>query len=458
MNRTEYLEDLTGQIRNKHAKELVREEMTAHIEDQKEAYLLVGNTAEEAEILAVKEMGDPVDTGVKLDKIHRPKTDIFMLAVMALLTLTGIVMQMILFSHSGSALIAAQYPVRTLLYNFAGFAVMAFVYFRDYRVLAKYIWPVYGVYLLGAAVLPNIPPYLYKYGYRLPLSQSIPVLYVPLFAVFCYHFRGQKGKGIAKGLGLLFLNTFLLWLISSSLFGTAASLGMFFSFTACMATLCAAAFKGIFGGRRKLQTGLLIAFMAGMPALLLGDIMLLHGRFLTLADYQIRRIQAMIDPAAFAQGEAYQTLLIREQLGNAPILGGGKLIELPGAWSNYVLTGLASYFGLLLAFAVVALIAAWLLRSFCISFLQHNRLSFLLGVSCSSILMLKTAAYVAMNFGVGPALGVDMPFFTYGLHCTLVNFLFAGIILAVYRNTNLLPEYKEAPVRYRLRIERAAGK
>ena len=32
---------------------------------------------DEAEEMAVKEMGNPVDTGVQLDKIHRPKTDVW---------------------------------------------------------------------------------------------------------------------------------------------------------------------------------------------------------------------------------------------------------------------------------------------------------------------------------------------------------------------------------------------
>ena len=59
MNRTEYLNSLAEQIRNKHAKELVLAEITAHIEDQREAYLLEGMDEEKAEEMAVKEMGNP---------------------------------------------------------------------------------------------------------------------------------------------------------------------------------------------------------------------------------------------------------------------------------------------------------------------------------------------------------------------------------------------------------------
>lgn len=454
MNRTEYLESLTEQIRNKHARQLVLEEITAHIEDQKEACLLDGKTEAEAEELAVKEMGDPIETGSKLDRIHRPKTDLWMLGTMAVLTLTGIIMQSIICRGFDGAGTADGYSVRTILFNLAGFGLMFLVYFADYRLLGKYIRPVYGVYLAAVLFLQWLPCYSFEYGHLLILRQTLNILFVPLFAAFCYYYRGEKARGILKTFGLLFFNVFFL-LLTGSYFSATLLLSM----AACLITLCIAAWKGIFGGRKKLQTGLLLTFTAGLPALLLTDVLFLNGRILHLAEYQIMRIQVLLDPEAYGAG--YQTMLVRRQLSEASLLGGGsigKAGELSGAWCDFVLVCLASYFGLLIAVFVVAAIGAFLVRSLRISFLQSNRLGFLLGVSCSTILILKTIIYVAMNFGVGPVIGIDMPFLTYGLHCTLTNFLFMGIILSVYRNTNLLSEYRDAPLRLRLRLERVSGK
>lgn len=455
MNRTEYLETLTEQIRNKHAKELVREEIIAHIEDQKEAYLLEGISAEEAETLAVKEMGNPVDAGAKLDKIHRPKTDIWMLGAMVILTLTGIIMQSIICSQFNNTAISSDYLVRTICYNLIGLAILGIVYFVDYRILGRYIRQIYGIYLIGSAFFMNGPVFENWYQ-KLLIGQTTHILFVPLFAAFCYTFRGQKGKGVLKALGLLFFNIAFLLLIGSYLSAT-----MLLTFITCLITLCAASMKGVFGGRKKLQTGLLLSAIIGLPVLFFGDILILGSRFLFLAEYQIRRIQVMLNPAAYATEGGYQTMLVREQLSGASLWGGGtvgKVGEFSGAWCDYVLVCLASYFGIIIALVVIGLVAAYLLRSLHISFMQSNRLGFLLGISCSSILILKTIIYVAMNLGVGLPVSIDMPFLTYGLHCTVVNFLFIGIILAVYRNTNLLPEYKEAPVRYKLRIERVNGK
>lgn len=454
MNRTEYLDSLTEQIRNKHAKELVLAEITAHIEDQREAYLLEGMEEEKAEEMAVKEMGNPVDTGIQLDRIHRPKTDVWMLGAMVILTLAGIIMQSIIVAQYNNSVVSNTYQMRTIQYNLIGFAVMALVYFGDYRVLGRHIWSIYGVYLAGSIFTLHF--LLFAYHQHIRFGHTVAILFVPLFAAICYRFRGQKGRGVFKAAALLCLNTLLLLLS-----GTYISATMFLSFITCLITLCAAAGKGIFGGRKKLQTGILAAAIVGIPALFFGDVLLLGGRFFHLAEYQIMRIQVMLNPSLYADAAGYQTLLVRGQLLGASLLGGGtigKVGELTGAWCDYVLICLTAYFGLLAAFLVVGIIAACFLRALHISLTQRNRLGFLLGISCSSILILKTIVYVAMNFGIGLTVSIDMPFLTYGLHCTIINFLFMGIILSVYRNTNLLPELKGTAPRFRLRIERVEGK
>lgn len=73
MSKKRYMELLLEQIRNKRAKELVAHEITSHIEDQEEAYRAQGLTAYDAERRAVLDMGDPVETGVSLDAVHKPK-------------------------------------------------------------------------------------------------------------------------------------------------------------------------------------------------------------------------------------------------------------------------------------------------------------------------------------------------------------------------------------------------
>lgn len=67
----EYLKILLEQIRCKKARPYIRQELQNHMEDQIEANIHAGMSYESAEKEAVKDMGDPVEAGISLDRIHR---------------------------------------------------------------------------------------------------------------------------------------------------------------------------------------------------------------------------------------------------------------------------------------------------------------------------------------------------------------------------------------------------
>ena len=59
-------------VRCKMARGTIEQEINDHIEDQKEEFLSEGMSQTEAEEAAVREMGDPVEVGLEMDRIHRP--------------------------------------------------------------------------------------------------------------------------------------------------------------------------------------------------------------------------------------------------------------------------------------------------------------------------------------------------------------------------------------------------
>lgn len=73
MKKEEYLRCVTDQIRCKKACPGIEKELEDHITDQAEMYLKKGMTEEQALKKAIAEMGDPVQVGVELDRIHRPQ-------------------------------------------------------------------------------------------------------------------------------------------------------------------------------------------------------------------------------------------------------------------------------------------------------------------------------------------------------------------------------------------------
>ena len=86
----EFIKEVSEQIRCKKAVKFVSEELADHIDGEKEHNVLCGMSEKEAEYEAVKQMGDPVETGVALDRIHRPKIPVVLLISVAVISVLGI--------------------------------------------------------------------------------------------------------------------------------------------------------------------------------------------------------------------------------------------------------------------------------------------------------------------------------------------------------------------------------
>jgi len=84
-----YLAAAGEQLRWRRARPLVLRELGRHLEDQRDAFVQEGHSPEEAERLAVEEMGDPEIVGAELDALHRPRPQWGPLTMIVLLALLG---------------------------------------------------------------------------------------------------------------------------------------------------------------------------------------------------------------------------------------------------------------------------------------------------------------------------------------------------------------------------------
>ena len=96
-----YLEKLLSQIRCKKARPYIAEEIRDHIESQIADNLSEGMSYEEAEKNAVTDMGDPVEVGISLDRIHKPKIAWKLLVIVGILSLLGILIQQSILRQPG---------------------------------------------------------------------------------------------------------------------------------------------------------------------------------------------------------------------------------------------------------------------------------------------------------------------------------------------------------------------
>ena len=89
-----FLDVVAEQIRWKRARPVVTAELERHLEDQRDAFAEEGY--ENAEELAVKEMGDPVIVGTELDRVHRPKPQWGIIVLTIALALAGVLLRIFL--------------------------------------------------------------------------------------------------------------------------------------------------------------------------------------------------------------------------------------------------------------------------------------------------------------------------------------------------------------------------
>ncbi|MDE7278837.1 MAG: permease prefix domain 1-containing protein, partial [Oscillospiraceae bacterium] len=70
MKKSDYINTALEQVRCKTVHKALAKELEAHIDDCTEAFAAEGLSPDEAEEKSVLTMGDPVETGIHLDRVH----------------------------------------------------------------------------------------------------------------------------------------------------------------------------------------------------------------------------------------------------------------------------------------------------------------------------------------------------------------------------------------------------
>lgn len=148
MEYTEYMETLKEQIQNKRARSLVAEEIRGHIEEQAKEYQAEGMSKEDAEREAVRQMGDPVETGCALNRIHRPAFPwkLFVLAVF--LTGASMLISLTIDAKINEGGVQAAQVGSPLVVNAVSFAMIFVIMYFDYTWLFLHIRAVYALYMI----------------------------------------------------------------------------------------------------------------------------------------------------------------------------------------------------------------------------------------------------------------------------------------------------------------------
>ena len=447
MKLNEYLETVSEQIRYAKIRSTVTEELKNHILDQAADYEAYGAFPEEALERAVREMGDPVETGVALDRIHRPQMNWSILIAIAVLSILGVGVYYI-----ANIQFSDTFPwQRQAMYVLLGFFLMLIVYRVDYSILEKFKWKA-AVFFFLLMVVSSILFGVEIYGVNRwisfgPITFSISeaiLLYVPLFGAALYSFRGDDYIVLAKIVPMIILPVFFVWItpgLSTALI-LFTSLSLLFAFAVWKDwyQIHKKAVLGIFGGIILLNPLAILGYYYFFGAAYQAD--RIRAFFTQSGDgFYIQNIARNMRESSALLGSSHQAM---EQLANVPTRG---------YLTDFILVSMYSIYGVLLTVAVVSGLTLIIFKIFRISLTQKNQLGMIVGTGCGLVFLVKTTVGILQNLQLIPYISVNIPFLSYGGSNVVVSYILLGLVLSVYRYKNILPEKKAVPVKHRRRLK-----
>jgi len=165
----EYIDLVCKEIKNKRVRSSVSRELYDHLNELKEDYINQGMDPIEAEIKSVRDMGDPKDTGRRLNSIHRRKPEWRLLIISLTIIILGAI-----FSHM-------TFPNRSVYSTITNAVVSILVYiifyFLDYTFLLKY-----KSEALIAVILIIMMPFIFQLYQR--SIWFVLVIILPIIALF----------------------------------------------------------------------------------------------------------------------------------------------------------------------------------------------------------------------------------------------------------------------------------
>ncbi len=430
----EFIRRLTEQMRCVKAREGVAREVSDHILDQAAAYEETGMEHDKAVEMAVHEMGDPVEIGVSLDRIHRPQMNWKLILVTFVLTMAGL---FVMYSIYGMSTIVS----RQCVFAAAGMAVILAVNFIDYSVIGRFG---YLAYILLTAAFFICGMTLQRVNGRIPALAVLVYLYVPVFAGILYRLRGGRYGAVGIGMALVFLTSCL-----AARFGSSVIIGLNI-FLILLATLLLAVRKGMFRIRQR-GTAFVIAALGMLPVLVPAlALCFMEGGF------RKERILAFLHRGEYNQSAGYIYTAIDTILGSSHFVGKGNetVYALSDYGSNLVLLRLMHEYGLIAGIVLLLLFVVFAVGVMKIVQSQKNQLGMLVSTSCFLVFAANCLEGILVNLGLLPMTTVSIPFVTFGGSVALVYSVLIGLILSVHRYEKVLPlGAQEQRARWHLRVK-----
>ena len=446
----EYIEKLISQIRCKKARPYIKYEIKEHIEEQIAANLFSGMSAEDAENNAVKDMGDPVEVGISMDKIHKPRISWRILVIVSILSILGFIIQCSIINKVN---VPGAYQNSIIYHNsmldFAsaillGFILMCAIYFVDYTEIAKYSKIIaFIIITLEILALTGFFGNSTNLGYRtigfgiFRISASaLLMFYVPVYGGILYKYRNGGMLEFLKAIVWFIIPVFIMFRLPNVTVAIILFISMLILLTVSL-------LKGWFKVNVKRVIISLWTIFTVIPAAVLHFMY----EFDMLSEYKASRITSFFSESG---EQSYLTSILREFCENITWIGssGNDVIgSVPNYDSDFIFSYILNNYGIMAGIIIAAVLTGLVIIIFGSATKQKNELGMVMGVGCGMILMLNILINLLGSIGVLPPVSSFLPFFSVGRSNIILSYALVGVVMSIYRYKDIYPKSVAEKVR-----------
>lgn len=419
----EYAQLVTHQLRWKKARPVIEREITTHLCDQRDALVGCGMDEDAAVDESIRQMGDAVEIGTGLDRVHRPKPSWSLLILTGVLLLIGLAIKTFL-TYDGD------YPHELptmLLAAVLGIGCLMGAYFADFTILGKRPLLIYAgaVVLVLCMMLPVFPVVNSRSYYAVQVSLILPVA----FAALLYGLRGKRWFGFLLALAGLMAACACCMIIPAM----STALPMAVSGVVLLSVV-------VWGDWFKLGKRLGCIILA--ICVLLGITWFVWR--ISCSAYMMQRIEIALRPELEPSGRGWGALLIREVLSGAQMLGRGTLGEYSLSAplflddADLLLTYLIHRVGWISLIVIMAVFTAFFAIAIHKCIKQKNMLGRMVSLAVILTLAAQVVIYVVYDLGICFISGIALPLVSYGNVALIIDMALIGIMLSVFRTGSLV--------------------
>lgn len=158
-----------------------------------------------------------------------------------------------------------------------------------------------------------------------------------------------------------------------------------------------------------------------------------------ISDYQVKRLQAFVDPNSDSQGSGYQLRQARITVGSGGFLGTGLFNGpqtngrfVPEQQTDFIFTVAGEELGFVGCGLIIILYLTVLMRAFGIARRSHDPYGRLVCTGVIAWFAFQAFENIGMTLGLMPMTGVPLPFLSYGGSSMFANMIGFGLLQNVH--------------------------